>query len=112
MPDATNADILLPPNFTYQFQSDFIDALMSSNLCQVNSILNMNKRLLDLVFFNEYCGISVVELLDAFIPKREHHCGLEVNLECNELFYESIQANKDTVFNFNRANYDNISDTY
>lgn len=110
LPDDSNEDILVPSNFSNYSQCSFTDSLLSLNLYQINGVLNMNGRLLDLVFFNDCAAINVFEAIDAFISKREHHCGLEITVDFGEIFYESIQVKEGKVFNFNLANIDGLND--
>lgn len=108
--DPDNNSIFIPSNFKSTYQHEFTDSLMSKSLYQICRITNSNERSLDLAFANDCDGFQVHKSLDPFIKEQEHHCGLEVTIDYDEILYASIQQNINETFNFKQGNFDLLND--
>lgn len=92
-----------PVNITYE--ENTIDSCNDNGLFQINSVLNDNNRILDLVWTNEpnFCVCQICD--DNILHNEKHHKALEIQIDFETNTYNSIEQYKD----YANADYNSIN---
>lgn len=88
---------------------EFLDCMLCLPVLQVNYVKNANERLLDLIFVDPLCDVSVTRTTPFTLPEDSHHPTLELTLRFS--CYESTSSTVRPLpfFNFRSANYEGLS---
>ncbi|XP_052738478.1 uncharacterized protein LOC128198238, partial [Bicyclus anynana] len=101
--DNTNSMNIKPTNELFtSLTSDFMNL---SLLSQFSSELNINNRLLDLVFCNETC--TVTSCLHPLVSEDSHHKSLDIEISLNKK--ETLKSNTFIKKMFYKSDFDNIN---
>lgn len=93
---------MISQNVTCQHLSEFFDAVITSNLSQYNGERNINGRILDLVFSNDFVNVS--ECHDPLaLPVDLHHKPLLIRADFVEI--HKLTDNLASRFMFSRGDY-------
>ena len=104
--DFTSTSRLYPCNVTLNEEQIICDGMQSLNLWQICTIPNQNSKYLDLVFMCDSNYGFISKSLDPFVDERLHHFGIELNLDCKEIFCKFINKTKPSlIFNFKKADF-------
>lgn len=95
---------LTPSNVNKGFEVNFIDALLSVGLVQINHIANKMRRFLDLIFVSRDCNFKIYECLIPVSPPSVHHVPTIIEMEC--FMYIPNDTSECFNFNYNACNFD------
>lgn len=90
--EVQNTHKFLPCNVNKSFEVEFIDALLSIGLQQINKVFNNLKRLLDLVFVSSDIWFSAVKCNFPVSPETVHHSAICINLQFYNFSNSQIPA--------------------
>lgn len=86
---------------------ELLDAIEFCNFKQLNSVVNVNEVILDLVLSNCPSDMIQVDRLRYFLqPEDGHHPSLQIKMNMNVQYVQEGQIRK---YNFRRANYEAIN---
>lgn len=85
-----------------------INATADCCLHQINFVRNINDRLLDLIFVNDFNSCSVGTVIDPLVKIDNHHIPVVVSIKYNG-FKEVIKHNSLLEYNFKKANFHGLS---
>lgn len=88
---------------------DFIHSLLDLNLYQLNGILNVNSKLLDLIFINGCSDVTIHRCDAVSLPEDGHHPTIEINISNIKSTIANTMA-KTKSFYFNKTNYNLLSE--
>lgn len=103
--DENNCELyLLPTNVHKEEEICVVDNLISVGLAQVTCVKNRKRRMLDLIFTNDWNNVSTACSKDNLLPDEAHQFAIEIKIEI-EIPLMSDTIVRKLEFNFTRANY-------
>lgn len=98
-----NSKSMTPRYSSNQTDNLLTDSLSFNSLYQINSVLNTNGRLLDLIITNSCNTLSVSNSTTPLVSIDNHHPALEILVKVNAL--KPPKVHKSLTLNFPKANY-------
>ena len=109
--EVQNTDKFLPCNVNKSFEIEFIDALLSIGLQQINKVFNNLKRLLDLVFVSNDLWFSASKCNFPVSPETVHHSAISINLQFYN-FSKSYIPLSAIDYDYNSCNFDSLNELF
>lgn len=95
---------LLPTNTSSEQEFTVVESLIANGMYQLNSYVNMNGRLLDLVFTSEINGIEVIEPPSPLTRVDHHHTPLLLIIEAGNVD-ETVHTVDPFDYDFKRCDF-------